>query len=168
MPDITYGSVCSGIEAATQARFMSKVSKAESGCWEWTGATNSSGYGKFGAGGKRGATLLAHRVSYLMHLGGIPGGMYVCHRCDNRICVNPGHIFLGTPTENNRDMVSKGRQRGYDRSGEGNPAAKITLVQAREIRALVASGKKRSDVAVEYGISYGHVGQIVTRKSWPE
>ncbi|WP_430765299.1 HNH endonuclease [Pseudomonas syringae] len=147
---------------------MTKVMIAESGCWEWIGATNSSGYGKFGAGGKRGATLLAHRVSHQMHIGPIPLGMYVCHRCDNRICVKPQHLFLGTPTDNNRDMVAKGRQRGYDRSGEGNPAAKITLSRAREIRALALSGKKRAAIAEMFGISSGQVGQIVTGKAWKE
>lgn len=85
-------------------RFMDKVSpEPNSGCWLWTGAVNDSGYGLFRNNER------AHRVSYEIHKGPIPNGLVACHKCDNRLCVNPDHIFIGTKGDNNRDMHAKGR-----------------------------------------------------------
>lgn len=91
-------------------RFFTKVHKNE-GCWNWSGATMPNGYGLIrSAGGRGGNTTLAHRVSYEIHSGSkIPNGLYVLHRCDNRRCVNPEHLFLGTQKDNIRDMIAKGR-----------------------------------------------------------
>ena len=89
------------------ARFWMSVTKDESGCWLWTVAANG-GYGHLKRAGKR---LLAHRVSWEIHNGAIPDGLWVLHRCDNPPCVNPAHLFLGTPGDNVLDCVSKGRAR---------------------------------------------------------
>lgn len=87
------------------------------GCWPWMGALQHYGYGKIRHGGK---TIGAHRASYLLHMGTIPRGLEVLHRCDNPRCVNPDHLFVGTQANNNKDMFSKGRNRNqYSPGGCG-------------------------------------------------
>lgn len=95
-------------------RFFRRVSKAE-GCWQWLGPKNNRGYGTFKHG--RLKTYLAHRFSWeVAHGQPIPRGMYVCHSCDNRSCVNPEHLWLGTQRDNIRDASGKGRLRGMRQS----------------------------------------------------
>lgn len=90
------------------SRFWSKVDKAAA-CWQWQGSKFTTGYGAFSIGGKNRA---AHRVAYELTHGAIEGGLHICHSCDNRLCVNPLHLFSGTRSDNMRDMVSKGRGGG--------------------------------------------------------
>jgi hypothetical protein len=88
-----------------EERFFQKVNKTDS-CWLWTGALSSTGYGSMGV--QRKATS-AHRLSYTLFKGQIPDGMIVCHSCDVRSCVNPDHLWIGTPSDNMKDMVAKDR-----------------------------------------------------------
>lgn len=90
-------------------RFSRKyIPEPNSGCWLWLGAISATGYGYFDAREFPGEHR-AHRISYRLHKGPIPDGLFVCHSCDQRSCVNPSHLWLGTALDNNRDMIAKGR-----------------------------------------------------------
>lgn len=84
---------------------LDRVDKVDTGCWEWIGST-VTGYGKFRDDRKM---VLAHRMSFLVFNGDIPMNMQICHKCDNRKCINPDHLFIGTQLDNIRDCVAKGR-----------------------------------------------------------
>jgi hypothetical protein len=99
----------------------------------------------------------AHRASYAINVGPIPDGMFVCHRCDNRRCVNPGHLFLRTALDNNRDAARKGRSA----IGERNGGTKFSDATVRQIRALHASGIRQCDLAANFGVSRMQVSRIV-------
>lgn len=87
-------------------RFMAHVKKTDY-CWEWTAAKNGeNGYGVFSI---KNRLVFAHRFSYKTFNGDIPKGLYVCHSCDNKVCINPGHLWLGTAKENIRDCIKKRR-----------------------------------------------------------
>lgn len=94
--------------------FMSHVSK-QGDCWVWTGGKTAKGYGRYGKGGKR-----AHRVAYEHFVGEIPDGKLVCHSCDNRACVNPSHLWVGTNDDNQRDKKAKGRAANNPVSGSAH------------------------------------------------
>lgn len=102
------------VKAATpEGRFWQKVEKTKGGCWNWVAAKNNCGYGLTHFDGKR---ISAHRLSFQLANGVIPGGMQVLHRCDNRACVNPEHLFLGSNRDNMLDMLAKGRGVGQKKT----------------------------------------------------
>jgi len=86
-------------------RFLDRAERVPSGCWEWLASKDKGGYGRYHVGN----FLTAHRFSYWAFIGDIPTGMFVLHQCDNRGCVNPDHLLIGTQKDNAQDMINKGR-----------------------------------------------------------
>jgi hypothetical protein len=144
-------------------RFWSKVAKSD-GCWEWTAARLPAGYGKFCKGKAGAGWVLAHRASWQMEHGDIPSGVVVCHRCDNRRCVRPEHLFLGTQLDNVRDCVAKGRSSRGERSG----TALLTLDSVRTIRTALAAGERHHDIASRFGVARQTVTNISTGHRWAQ
>ena len=151
-----------------EERFWSKVCKTndDAGCWEWTASKTRLGYGQFKVGGRKGKMLKAHRVSYDLYRGEI-GDLCVLHRCDNRACVRPDHLFLGTQLDNMSDREAKGRGGQKLRRGEGNGRAKLTCEQVLAIRNRHAVGDvSMTRMADEFGVSKTHISHILHRKTW--
>lgn len=131
-------------------------------CWEWKGTRNVQGYGRIQV---RGRTQGAHRIALEGSIGLIPDGKHACHRCDNPPCVNPAHLYAGTPSENTVDFYSRSAiQRP---KGEDHPMVKLTSAQAAEIRERYAAGGiSQRSLGREYGVSYATVARIAHGHSW--
>jgi hypothetical protein len=144
--------------APTSERFWMRVSKTD-GCWNWTGYTTSGGYGTIHVDGQ---TICAHRYSYVLHVGPIPDGVHVCHKCDNRRCVRPDHLFLGTRVDNMQDAIAKGRLP----KGEKRGHAKLNDDCVRELRQRYCDGATLRELASRFKLSTATVHQIVLRRTW--
>jgi hypothetical protein len=141
-------------------RFLAKVRPAdERGCWLWNAYANVDGYGRIRVNRR---LLLAHRVSYELFVGPIPAGAVIRHRCDVKGCVNPAHLESGTPLDNARDMVERGRQA----RGETNANTKLTAAQVMAARRRVANGETHRRVAADYGVAKATISHAVTGRTW--
>ena len=129
-------------------------------CWTWKGRINRAGYGTVKHGGK---SFLGHRMVWEFANGPIPSGLFICHRCDNRSCCNPRHLYAGTHEDNMRDMKSRGRSRCARLLGNANPAARLTEKQVRAIRRETGM---HAVVAHKYGVNETTIGCIRRRKTW--
>lgn len=126
-------------------------------CWEWQKGLDKQGYGLIGV--SNGKNKGAHRFSWELHFGPIPEGLFVCHKCDNPICVNPDHLFLGTHQDNMADMHKKSRHV----FGSNSPRSKLTEKQAVEI--FVSDQPTRS-LSEKYGVSKKCVRDIKRKITW--
>ena len=143
---------------------MSKVTLG-AGCWVWAAYKTRRGYGRLSLNG---VIWNAHRLSWTLHNGPIPDGLYVLHHCDNPSCVRPDHLFLGTQFDNMADMTRKGR--APDRRGSLHGMAILTDDNVLSIRnrfSEARSLKTIRDTADDYGVSYGAISKIVYRTNWP-
>jgi hypothetical protein len=141
-------------------RLLAKTKiNSETGCWEWTAAKHRTGYGAIRINGIQSG---AHRASYELFCGPIPDELHVCHRCDNKACVNPEHLFLGTAADNMADKVAKGRQLRLRGTESGR--AKLTDSDVIAIRA--ADGITQRKLAAQYFVSQKLICDIRSGKLW--
>lgn len=132
-------------------RFWAKVNRSE-GCWPWTAGTNRAGYGRIRLGGRGGGVELAHRLSWKLHTGTDPGDLCVLHKCDNPPCVNPEHLFLGTPADNTQDMVRKNRTK--------------SPLTPNQVLAILTDHRTGRLAAEAFNVSYDQVKAIRSGRTW--
>lgn len=139
--------------------FESRAVKTAGGCWEWRLSLQWTGYGMYRDGEK---TLRAHRGAWEAAHGPIPAGQWVLHKCDNRKCVNPDHLFLGDRTANTSDMVAKRRQAVGSRHGH----SKLTEADVSIIKWCLDAGVVQARLAALYGVDAAVMSRIKTGAAW--
>lgn len=168
--------------ARTRVRFFAKTKLADAPrpgmgtpCLEWTAGRSRDGYGKFAPAHK---SVRAHRVAWELAHGPIPACLHVLHRCDNPLCVDVEHLFLGTNEDNIRDRDAKGRHvaprgeahrarmREVAARGERHCCAKLNDASVRSIRQLRDEGWTQRRLATKFGVSPSHIWSILARKTW--
>lgn len=141
-------------------KLQKKTIVEDNGCWKYTGGRTGAGYGAVWVSGK---TLSAHTVSYELHKGPVPKGLCVLHSCDNKLCINPDHLFLGTVQDNKKDEVSKDRHA----KGQAQGNSKLTEFDIIQIRNLIKEQKHSlNEIGKLYGVTGEAIGLIKSRKNW--
>lgn len=140
------------------------IPEPNTGCWFWMGTVNWKGYG---TGSFEGIKFGAHRLSYSVFKGEIPKGLLVCHTCDQRSCVNPDHLWTGTPKQNTDDMMKKGRHIILETErGEKSRLAKLKDQDVLEIRRLGKLGVKAKEIAPMFGCTVRNIHDILAGSCW--
>ena len=152
----------------TKENLIDRVLIDENGCWIWQGAIKKARnraltYGWVTYNNKQ---MNAHRAAWLVVNGEIPEGKFVCHKCDVPRCVNPNHLFLGTPSDNMKDMWDKKRHSLPTEGVIGSRSSKINLITVKRIRELLQQGQKQRDIAKIFGLSQAAISQINTGRNW--
>jgi len=161
------GKASSYIRGSLEERFWAKVNRGvDDACWEWAASLDTKGYGNFGVprndGTGRFIMRRAHRVAWELTNGPLHGStQHLCHKCDNRKCVNPAHLFVGNPKTNMQDCAAKGRF--GDRRGENNPRA---VVNAEIVRAIRAEVIPLSALMKKYNLPQTTVSDIRRGRTW--
>lgn len=154
------------LDPETVARFNTKyIAEPMSGCWLWIGARTQAGYGRLARNHK---FFLAHRISRQISCGDVRPGHLVCHSCDTPSCVNPEHLWVGTPEENTRDCMSKGRLKPGRLLGEDASSSKLTDVTVLEIVKLHSEGTSCPDLARAFGVSRNTIGRVLNGETWSQ
>ena len=145
------------------SRFLQRIEyDTAGGCWLWSGTmVPNTGYGQLCINGKG---VGAHRLSWSLFFGSAPDGLVVCHKCDVRSCVNPSHLFLGTPADNMADMKAKGRARWA--IGESVSSAKLRADDIPAILKRLANGESCKKIADSYGLTDCAINAIRRGRSW--
>lgn len=141
-----------------EERFWLKVHKGDNtACWDWQGATQTTGYGVITRGRLGDGVELAHRLAWAIANGRpVPAGSYICHKCDRPQCCNPAHLWLGSASDNSQDMAKKGR----------HGRAKLTPESVRAVREAASTGVAVAIISKRHGITTATVRQIVSRRTW--
>ena len=159
------------IKTTLEKNFWMRVDRrGNDDCWEWLGGKRN-GYGRLY---HRGKYKTAHRVSWRLHFGSIPKRLCVCHHCDNKSCVNPLHLFVGTIADNNKDRDKKGRWKSRFLYGKDHPQHgtnsqfnKLTEDDVMEIRKLCASGQYTlREIGKMFGVVHGIISGIKQGRKW--
>lgn len=152
------------INEKLKKRFLSKIIKTDN-CWLWNAGIRPNGYGSFWAKTK---TVTSHRYSYEIFKGDIPKNMCVCHSCDNRKCVNPDHLWLGTQKENLQDMYLKKRNPNIIRKrGEKSEFAKLNNEKVSIIKMLYKKGKYTYEtLGKKFNVGHTTIYRIIKNKTY--
>ena len=171
-PSVAHLAACRRFQPGTRRRSQERVvadfwaktlPEPNTGCVLWTAALNNMGYGKIGL---RGRYYYAHRFAWGLVHGLIPDGLWVLHRCDTPACVNPAHLFLGTPADNAQDMTRKKRNRFKTTRAEAHPKTTLTAEQVEAIRALPPLRGLRARLARKYGVTWTTIHNIRNGRTW--
>lgn len=138
------------------------------GCWDWKGSIAKGGYPVMSCRREIGSDR-GHRASWIIHKGKIPKGLFVCHSCDNPICTNPEHLWLGTHKENNDDKIKKGRSANNPfpiKKGSSNGSAKLNEEKVKEIKKLINIGRSCYSLGKEFSVSKQTILRIKNSKNW--